>query len=214
MLSWFQGATRGQWWAPAEGSIAWAYDWLAADREPRQTAAGMDKVLGSKTPPAALALHVYDLRQDLAGFVARWIGATCLEFDLTGPNWWRRRVETARQRRSTGADNPADWRANLPQGNREMTAGQRFLLAWLDRIEGADYAVDLYDEAHDLMVRVASLAPWRARPRRIPGIPCPECDTCALVIYEGDDCVTCQHCQVIITRERYTIWSVMFEQAS
>lgn len=211
VLVWETKPVKRREWLPEQASIAWAFDWLAADREPGQVGAGNDKIVqGKKVPPAALNLTVHDLRQELAQTLGQWLGQVCDEFKLQGPAWWRRRLTEARRRSADLAD--MDWRAWVPQTQQEVTSAQAYLHAWLAKVEDvADLAVSIYDTADELMGRVEGVAPWRARPRRLPGIPCPECEAPALAIYEGDDYVTCQRCRVTISRKRYDIWSVAAE---
>jgi hypothetical protein len=187
-------------------------DWLAADLEPGQTGAGNDKIRTSRTPPAALNLTVYELRQDLAAWFSHWIAMTCIQFDLTGPNWWRQRVDVARRRRARGVDDPADWRAQLPHGRREIQSGRRLLVAWLDRIEAdSELVLPMFEDAELLMRRVQQLAPWEARPRNLRGIACPECERDALALFEGCDFVECRRCDAVYDRDRYDIWSEIAE---
>ena len=197
------GQHRGRWF-PAEGSVGWAYDWLAADREPRQANAGLDKIMaGKREPPAALALHVHDLRQDIAAALGRWLRDVCNEFDLTGPPWWSYRVENR-------PDVPESWRAWLPQDQTEVTSAQHYLTSWLHRVESVpELAVPMYADAVDLLVRVAGLAPWRAEPKRLRSIPCPVCERDGLAMFDGDENVTCTLCGEVITRARYDQWTAL-----
>jgi ribosomal protein S27E len=191
---------------PETGSIAWAYDWLDEDRIPGGAVAGTDKIKTvKKVPPAALNLMVHDLRQDIAKHLGQWLRAVTSEFDLHGPDWWAQRVENRR-------DVPESWRAWQPQTSAEVTDAQRYLSTWLDRIEGvAGLAIPIYDEARELISKVKGLAPWEAQPRKLRGVPCPECERAALAIYEGKTVVDCMRCGAVFGRERYDIWSEMIE---
>jgi hypothetical protein len=211
-------------WLTGSRSIAWAYDWVAADLEPRQTAAG--KITGSKAPPAAMALAIYDLRQEIAATLGSWLGMVCGAFALNGPEWWRRRITEAEKRAQRPPKPPGvssidwaeqhprlnDWRAWLPQNEVEIGGACKYLATWLDRIEEVpDLVASIYDTAHTLMGRIAKIAPWQAKARNLPGIPCPSCNREALAIFEGSDEVECRRCNEIIPQERYDIWSVIAE---
>lgn len=199
-------------WLAGGHTLAWAHDWLAADIQPGQNNAGGDKIRASRTPPAALNLTIHDLRQDINAWFARWIGATCIQHNLTGPRWWRTRIDRARRRRSRGIDDAGDWRAQLPRNRHELEDGRQFLAAWLDRIEtDAELVLPMYEEAYDLMRRVQQAAPWEARPRNLRGISCPECQREALALYEGCDWVECRRCDAFFERDRYDIWSEIAE---
>jgi hypothetical protein len=201
-------------WFGGTYTIAWAYGWLASDMEPRQNAAGIDKIMnGSKGPPAAMAVHIFDLRQRIAAELGTWLGMVCQQFGLHGPDWWRTRTDQAKRRAEQyGGEAQPGWRAWLSQDQAEVDSGVKYLAAWLDRIEAVpDVAASIYDTAENLMVRVASIAPWRAKPRNLPEIICPACERESLAIYEGSDAVQCRRCREIITRDRYDIWSVIAE---
>lgn len=205
-LAWRTGTTTLRRWTGAAGSVAWAHDWIAADTEPSQSTAGQGKIRqGKKEPPAALALHVHDLRQDLCRKLGQWLRQVTGELDLVGPTWWAHRADT----RSPG---PESWRAWLPQGQWEIDDAQRYLAGWVDRIETVPGLAELiYREANDLMARVSALAPWRARARKLPGLTCPECDRDALAIYDGEVNLTCQRCKAVIPRQKYDRWSYVIE---
>jgi 5-methylcytosine-specific restriction endonuclease McrA len=206
VLEWYTTSVTERRWVPSEASIAWAYDWLAADREPRQAATGLDKIMqGKKVPPAALNLHATVLRDDICIALGRWLRWLAEEYNLHGPDWWRFRVDRRRYEASS-------WRSWRPQTQREVTDAQKYLAGWLDRIEGSpDLAAGMYRDAEDLMVRVASLAPWRAEPKRLPDIECPSCDRAALALYSGDEHLTCGRCGEIVKRATYDRWAYLIE---
>jgi len=203
-------------WIPDTGSIAWAYDWLSEDRVPTQMMGAFDKIkTGKKAPPAALNLMIHDLRQDLAQALGRFVSEICNEFGLYGPEWWRHRMDEARRQqeaRSRDAYAPyaeTDWRAWLPQTSAEVIDAQRYLLNWLDRIESVpDVAVSIYDTANELIKKVAGVAPWEPKPRRLGReVVCPECERPALAIFEGQTSVTCMRCDAVWGRDKYDLWA-------
>jgi hypothetical protein len=213
---WLHGYIRYGKWTPSTGSIGWAYDWLSEDRVPTQMMGAFDKIkTGKKAPPAALNLMIHDLRQDMAQALAQWLGMVCQQFGLYGPEWWHARVEEAKRReedRSRDAYAPyteMDWRAWLPQSSAEVIDAQRYLSNWLDRIESVpDVAVSIYDTANELIKKVAGVAPWEPKPRRLGReVVCPECERPALAIFEGQTSVTCMRCDAVFGRERYDLWA-------
>jgi hypothetical protein len=115
--------------------------------------------------------------------VAAMVEWTCGEFDLTGP--------------------------------REMAikAMCDFLLAWLSpagtgpRIEDHPWVEHWWNELAEVTSDSHSLAPWRPELRRCIGIECPECACATLVVYGGDEDVTCQTCRTMIPHQRYDIWT-------
>lgn len=214
---WLHGERHGKWWLPDMGSIAWAYDWLADDLIPGQIAVNPNKPKkrSKGEPLAALSLMIHDLRQDLAQALAQWLGMVCEQFGLYGPEWWRKRLDEAKRRqevRSHDAYAPyaeTDWRAWLPQSSSEVVDAQRYLHNWLDRVEGvSDVAVAIYDRAQELSRKVAGVAPWEPKPRRLGReVVCPECERPALAIFEGQTSVTCMRCGAVWGREKYDLWA-------
>lgn len=82
-----------------------------------------------------------------------------------------------------------------------------FLLTHIARLEQRAGIGDELEEFMDIMSRSHSLAPWRESVARLPAIPCPECTSTTLVMFGGDDFVTCLRCRATMTKERYGIWT-------
>lgn len=181
----------------AKGSLIWAFQHIAGDLAPGRGSG--EKVTTSRTPPAAASLGILDLRREILAEVGAWLSATCRAFGLHGPDWWRMRVDEASRR------------AWAPQDSAELADAIRYISTWLDRVETLPGVVQLYDASERLLSRVAAVAPWEARPRKLRGIACPECDRDALAVFEGSDNVTCRRCRAVFGRERYDIWSEMAE---
>jgi hypothetical protein len=180
--------------AETPGSLSWAYDWIAPDLEPGQNAAPSGKISrGKPTPPAALALHVHVLRQDIAAYLSGWLGALCDRFDLHGPDWWAWRDEPHQ----------------IPKNHLEVRYAARYLATWLDKLEQVpEIVTDMYDEAQQLLRRVIALAPWEPKPRRLGReVVCPECERPALAIFEGQTSVTCMRCDAVWGRDKYDLWA-------
>lgn len=108
------------------------------------------------------------------------------------------------------------WATNLTEDNNlttkpdtDATANAKLLLTWLPTIERADWVPYLYEELEWLTRDSHNHTPWAPEVRRVRGIPCPECHTCALVVYGGQADVTCQECGLVIPHHRYGIWTRM-----
>lgn len=195
-------------------NLAWCWYWLGPELTPSQSTAG-DKVGGSRTPPAPIAVGVHDLRQDILTAIGRWLGEVCAEFGLFGPDWWRTRAQTAITRRDPHT--PADWRALQPQDVRcsatddasEIVDACRWLGVWLTSISRTEHLVlPMHDLATRLHGRVRQTAPWEPKAQRMPGLVCPACEREALVRWEGDEHLTCRRCGEKVQRQRYDVWSV------
>jgi len=190
------------WLGNDEGSLAWAWDWIAPDLGPSQSAAMSGKISrGKPAPPAAISVHVLDLQSDITMALGRWLLDLAAQFGLHGPDWWRQRVDGSTARR-----------AAAPQIYGEVHTAARYLVTWLDRIEGSDsLAGAMYVEAQSLMRRVEAVAPWQPKAQRLKGLACPECEREALVIFTGDEHLTCRRCTALVPRAKYDRWSALLE---
>lgn len=83
----------------------------------------------------------------------------------------------------------------------------RFLLTWLSTVEDQDWTEDCWTELADLTRDSHAVAPWRPTMRRVDGVPCPRCNRHALVVFGGEDDVTCLECRETIPPARYNIWT-------
>ena len=103
------------------------------------------------------------------------------------------------------------------QGAPERTAASaaRWLLTHQPTLERRPWAADAWAEIADVTSTAHALAPWRPTATRIPGIPCPECEHVSLMIFGGDEDVTCTTCRTMIPPGRYLVWVRMLlaEQA-
>lgn len=183
------------WLSNSVGALSWGYGWIAGDLEPSQNAAPSGKISrGKPTPPAALALHVHVLRQDIAQHLGSWLAMLTELFNLVGPDWWSWR-EIHRQH---------------PHNQVEVDDAAKYLSTWLDRIEGvSEYVTTMYDSADHLMRRVASLAPWEPRKQRMDRLQCPECERESLYLVEGDEHLTCRRCGALVSRAKYDRWAFL-----
>lgn len=175
-------------WLSGPHSLVWAYSWLTANLTPSVTGRTRQdwQRPGSDDGPAApIRVTILDLRTLLSD-----------------------RVYIAEERTREVFDRP-------DIGTFDLAKGCAFLHAWLTKIEtDPDMTVWLYDKFDETMRDVANLVPWRDRPRKIIGVPCPECETEALADHGGDDDVTCRSCSAVISRARYDTWTRMLVEAS
>jgi hypothetical protein len=63
----------------------------------------------------------------------------------------------------------------------------------LASVECSEWIADAWDELTGLVSHAHALVPWRPEAVKL-GAPCPQCHCQALVLYGGDDWVTCQEC--------------------
>ena len=87
-----------------------------------------------------------------------------------------------------------------------IAADAEFLLRWLPGIERLEWVGDWWAELAETLSDAHALAPWRPTARRVHGIPCPACEEVNLVVFGGEEDVTCGSCREMIPPERYAIW--------
>lgn len=134
-------------------------------------------------PPAPIDLDVLDTRDLLATRLRTWVDAWVAHKNLAGP----------------GTPHTVD-------------ADAEYLLRWLPGIEQQDDIAARFDLLATTLADAHTLAPWRPTTRRCPGIPCPECAETNLVIYGGEENVTCASCRTTIPPNRYNLWTAMLTQ--
>lgn len=128
-------------------------------------------------PPPPIDLGIHDHLDILHVSLSGWVDALVEDTDLVGPD------------------------------HRDITSTSSYLLTHLDRVEAADWADAMWDELAQNCSDAHAMAPWRPELRRVDGIPCPECHSCALVIFGGEEDVSCLECRTIIPKQRYLIWT-------
>lgn len=155
------------------------HDWLTANLPAGEGAAPMgDYIRGNKADgsPAPLKVAIFDARQQLADQLVSWVDLLCEERTLTGPK------------------------------RHSVLADAKFLMTWLGEIEKGEWVADFWDELADTMIDAHALAPWRPEVRRQQGIPCPDCEEHALVIFGGEEDVSCVRCRTMMTPQQYNLW--------
>lgn len=160
-------------------SLAWAAHCVddAIDRGIVGIAYDGDRIGYTKEPPAPVNLARVDLLRDLDDTMSSWLEAWCAHRGLRGPDVY------------------------------ELRYACRYLASWLDELASWEPVRDMWDELSLLMSRAHALAPWRQQARACDGVPCPDCGHTRLVVYGGDDLVTCRGCGTTMHRDEYTRWT-------
>lgn len=142
---------------------------------------------GDGFPPIPLDVEIMAQQATVERAVIGWCGTLLQATNMTGPD--RLTVSTA----------------------------SAFLLVHLSTIELHDWVVAMFADLAEVQSEAHALAPWRPAMRRMEGIPCPTCSECSLVIFGGEDDVTClnRDCREMIPPGRYGIWvRMMTEEVS
>jgi hypothetical protein len=132
--------------------------------------------------PTPLNLAVVDSINAIGWVLCSWVEMICEDYQMAGPETFT------------------------------VEMGATWLLAQIERLEACDGIGDLWVELADTMSQAHALAPWREQVKRIRGVACPECHRSALALYSGDENLTCQSCQAVVTPGRYAIWVRMLAQ--
>lgn len=128
-------------------------------------------------PPPPINLTIFDHLDVLQASLAGWVTILVDGSDLVGPD------------------------------HSDITSTSGYLLTHLDSVEACDWIDAAWEELTLLVHEAHALAPWRPELRRVEAIPCPDCHSCALVIFGGEEDVTCLECRTVIPKERYLIWT-------
>jgi hypothetical protein len=99
------------------------------------------------------------------------------------------------------------WADGITRPRHRAEADAKFLLTWLSRLERQEWIGDWWTALAETMSACHALAPWRPEMRRCYGIACPECEETNLVVFGGDEDVTCLSCRTMIPPDRYLIWT-------
>lgn len=160
-------------------SLVWAQTCVdqAIDRGIPGIAYDGDRIGASRDVPAPVNLARLDLLRDIDDTMSGWLEAWCAHRGLRGPDRY------------------------------ELAYACRYLESWLDDLTRWEPVRDMWDEISTLMSRAHALAPWRRQARRCHGVPCPDCGDAALVVYDGDNLVTCRRCGAALHRDEYARWT-------
>lgn len=156
-----------------------AYRWLTGSMS--KTSGGIDPngrvTGGGDEAPAPLNVDILDVRDLLADRLACWVDDLAEDRNLTGPD------------------------------THTVAADAKWLRMWLTTVERLEWVDDWFDELAETLVSAHALAPWRPHgPKRVSGIPCPECAEVNLMIYAGESDVTCRSCGMIILEKHFALW--------
>ena len=163
---------------PIRASLAYAVQCVdtAIDRGIPGIAYDGDRVGTTKAPPAPVNLARLDVLRDIDDTMSSWLEAWCAHRGLRGPDTY------------------------------ELTYACRYLDSWIDELAAWEPVRDMWDEIRMLMSRAHALAPWRQLVKVCDGVPCPDCGHTRLVVYGGDDLITCRRCGATLHRDEYTRW--------
>ena len=162
-----------------KASLTWAYHCVddAIDRGIAGIAYDGDQIGFTREPPVPVNLARLDMLRGIDDTVSTWLEAWCEHRGLSGPDFY------------------------------ELAYACRYLTSWIDELAAWEPVRDMWDEISTLMAKAHSLAPWRREARRCDGVPCPDCGRDELVVYGGDDLVTCRWCGGVMHRDEYTRWA-------
>lgn len=126
--------------------------------------------------PTPYSLAVHDTIMALTDILNAWVDMLCEDYCMAGP------------------------------ADHDVASVAAWLTAQHRRLEACDGIADLWEELSEVMSQAHALAPWREEMTRVKGVPCPCCHRCSLVIFGGDEDVTCLRCHEVIPPGRYARW--------
>jgi len=156
-----------------------------------------------------------DVAQELADLIAEWVEWVCDAYGATGPKMAQSAAERAgHKRRKAVHPSMTVYKWVDPPVRFEVGTAVRWLRNNLERLENMQAIGDMIEDLNEVMSRAHALAPWREQAKRLPAIPCPECQRPTLQVFGGRDTVTCttSWCRTEIPHERYLIWARMYEE--
>ncbi len=157
------------------------YDWLTANMTAGEGAAAAkddaQQRRGTEAPPAPVKLDVLDIR-DL------WLD-TLTEI----------------------ADELAEKRSIPGPRRHNIRETSEWFLKWQASLEAEEWVGDTWQALGEIVSQAHALAPWRPELQRCKGVPCPECQETALVIFGGESDVTCTSCRAMIPESSYGLWT-------
>lgn len=158
------------------------YRWLTGNISPGGQ--GMDEIGHGKIKqkrkgegsPAPLRVALLDVRDLLADRLTIWVDHHVEDSGVSGPETHTVQTDAAH------------------------------LLRWLNSLAWWDIVADWWDELAECFTDAHALAPWRPVAKRVPGVPCPECEEVNLVIFGGESDVTCLTCRTVIREVHFGLW--------
>lgn len=172
--------------------------WLTGNLPAGNTAARLEDDAesrhGSAEPPTPLTVAIFDMRRLLRDRLACWADDLAATANISAP-----RLTDVTKIREENIE------------HLTLAANAKFILTWLSTVETFDWVADWFEEMAETMSDAHCLAPWRPTATRVPDIECPDCKRMTLVIFGGEEDVTCTSCRHIFDPTRYGIWERMFE---
>lgn len=155
------------------------YRWLSGNLTSASTGINENGKItgGGDGSPAPLSAGILDVRDLMADGLTEWVDDLCEHFTLSGP------------------------------GRHTVEADAAFLRTWLSSVERLDWVGDWWEWLAERFRDAHALAPWRPAMRRLPGVPCPGCAETNLAIFGGETDVSCLSCKILMTEERFELWS-------
>ena len=180
LLCWPCRRRLTEWLAAGENSLAHAEARLVEEIHApvRATAYDTDRIQSSSEDgaPTPLNLARHDALAETRRWCAYWLQEWCHERGLHGPD---------------------------DHGVKSATS---YLHQWVDQLAGWERVGEMWDALAGQMMDAHALAPWRVQMRRCHGVPCPDCQRTSLVVFGGDDYVTCSKCGIALHRDVYAKW--------
>jgi ribosomal protein S27E len=164
---------------PEVHGLRWVVDWLSENLEPGRAGRRQDNrkaTLRSNQQRAPLDMAVFVARQEIHDSVTGFLRVAMEDLDRAGPAQYT------------------------------ISGMLRWLDAQLAEVEQHDFIAAMWQEWSDLMSRSHAVAPWRADPRRLVGVPCPGCHRRTLVIFGGEIDARCTTCRTVILHQHYGLW--------
>lgn len=160
--------------------LPWIYDWLTQNIEPGSVVQSEARKLRVAGSPAPGNIAVWDARELLVDVL-----------------------------RDTAKHVRVRFKLQRSKKQQNVATMSQFLRAWLEKIEEIDdLAVFVVDAVDSIVTQARRVAPWDAKPRRLEGVPCPECEAQTLVIPPGtvDARCTNRECGYLLKEKDLDFW--------
>lgn len=197
-------------WAPEQCNLLDRFATMNAAPVARGDA---DLIHGTGEIPTPIRLACVDARQLIGDLLSEVVERLVEDYQMRGPV----QLQTQAERDGT-VTQYMSWHPSIgyhwtePPTRFTVESAAPWLRAQIVRLEHLNGIEDTWQELANAMSQAHALAPWREQATRMNGIPCPECKRMGLVLFGGDENVSCTVCHASITPGRYTIWCRMLEE--
>lgn len=166
-----------------------ATEWIGIAHRKAQTAEG-----------EPLRIDCIDTAQAIQDTLSQWVEALAEQVGASPKPLmvWRERRSWSE---SIGAYLDAD-----PPARFDVTTAADWLRRNLAALESQEWIGDDLEDWMDLMSKAHALCPWRPAAVHIPGVPCPSCQMCHMVLPGGMSDVQCRECRRRYPYDRWAIW--------